>query len=466
MQLSNNIRYFRKERGLTQEQLAEALGVTASAVYKWEAGLSTPDINLIVGLADLFDTSVDVLLGYEVKDNKRAAAVTRLKDFVHRRDERGMDEADKLLIRYPNCFEIVYQSANLYGLFGFMRRERKLLLHSIELMERARLLIGQNTDPEISEFSINHCIAQAYLAIGENEKAVELYQSNNPQGIYNDFIGCILGKDCDRPDAAVPFTCPRRCFATVIAPALGTIAFGLWGFDIVVLVVTVCYTLSAAQECFILYRKTEQRPEQQKNWLIQFWDGIRYVTGQEDVLALFALVMALNFFVANAEEIINPGIIIQKYAISGALFGMTSSAAVVGTLAAGLFIFQNKWIDLQKNLKKLFLLNSALMVLIGVGALFMTSAPMAYFALFLFLEFLLGLVTSCVNVPLISSLQTRVPIDYQGRFFALLSFSSGLLIPLGITYTGFLASVVGADLAYIINNLCVIVIVLLCGTCI
>lgn len=150
MQLSSNIRSFRKERGLTQEQLAEALGVTASAVYKWEAGLSTPDINLIIELADLFDTSVDVLLGYEVKDNKRATAVARLKDLAYRRDERGLAEADKLLIRYPNCFEAVYQSADLYGLFGFMRQDRKLLLRSIELMERARLLLGQNTDPELA----------------------------------------------------------------------------------------------------------------------------------------------------------------------------------------------------------------------------------------------------------------------------------------------------------------------------
>ena len=42
MKLSENIRTFRKERSLTQEGLAEALGVTAGAVYKWEAGLSTP----------------------------------------------------------------------------------------------------------------------------------------------------------------------------------------------------------------------------------------------------------------------------------------------------------------------------------------------------------------------------------------------------------------------------------------
>ena len=43
MKLAENIRTFRKERSLTQEQLSEVLGVTAGAVYKWEAGLSVPD---------------------------------------------------------------------------------------------------------------------------------------------------------------------------------------------------------------------------------------------------------------------------------------------------------------------------------------------------------------------------------------------------------------------------------------
>ncbi len=64
MKLAENIRAFRKERSLTQEQLSEALGVTAGAVYKWEARLSIPDLELILEMADFFDTSVDVLLGY------------------------------------------------------------------------------------------------------------------------------------------------------------------------------------------------------------------------------------------------------------------------------------------------------------------------------------------------------------------------------------------------------------------
>lgn len=223
MQLSDNIRAFRKEHSLTQEQLAQALGVTAGAVYKWEAGLSTPDINLIMELADMFDTSVDVLLGYEVKNNKRGAAVKRLKDFLHRKDERGLAEADKLMIRYPNCFEIVYRSADLYWVFGFMRHDKKLLLRSIELMERACLLISQNTDPEISEVSINYSIAKAYSAIGEHEKAANLFKSNNPNGIHNDFIGYILGTSCDCPDEAIYYLSRAflRCISSLYRVVIG-----------------------------------------------------------------------------------------------------------------------------------------------------------------------------------------------------------------------------------------------------
>ena len=63
--LAENIRAFRKQRLLTQEQLAEVLGVTTGAVYKWEAKLSQPELSMLMELADFFDTSVDVLLGYE-----------------------------------------------------------------------------------------------------------------------------------------------------------------------------------------------------------------------------------------------------------------------------------------------------------------------------------------------------------------------------------------------------------------
>ena len=205
IKLSDNIRAFRKARSLTQEQLAEALGVTVGAVYKWEAKLSTPDINLIIELADLFDTSVDVLLGYEVKSNKQRATVTRLKELFHDKDKRGLTEADKALIRYPNCFDIVYQCAKLYGAFGLMSNDKELLQRCIELMERATLLIGQNTDAQISELSIHNDIAEAYFNMGEADKAIELLKSNNPCGINDALIGQSLASKCDPPDEAIPY---------------------------------------------------------------------------------------------------------------------------------------------------------------------------------------------------------------------------------------------------------------------
>ena len=79
MKLAENIRAFRKERRLTQEQLAEVLRVSVGAVYKWEAGLSQPELKMIMELADFFDTSVDALLGYEMKDTRLRATGDRLK---------------------------------------------------------------------------------------------------------------------------------------------------------------------------------------------------------------------------------------------------------------------------------------------------------------------------------------------------------------------------------------------------
>ena len=57
IKIAENIRNLRKAHALTQEQMAEALGVTVGAVYKWEAGLSMPEIKLIMEIADFFEIS-------------------------------------------------------------------------------------------------------------------------------------------------------------------------------------------------------------------------------------------------------------------------------------------------------------------------------------------------------------------------------------------------------------------------
>ncbi len=61
--LNDRLKSLRKEKGLTQSQLAEKLGVTQQAVAKWEAGLSAPEPHLLLPVADLFHVSADYLLG-------------------------------------------------------------------------------------------------------------------------------------------------------------------------------------------------------------------------------------------------------------------------------------------------------------------------------------------------------------------------------------------------------------------
>ena len=96
IRLSENIRSLRKEHKLTQEQLADALGVTVGAVYKWETGLSMPEIRLLMELADLFEVSVDSLLGYTMKSGNVQNRIERMVSFLAVKDyERAIAESEK-----------------------------------------------------------------------------------------------------------------------------------------------------------------------------------------------------------------------------------------------------------------------------------------------------------------------------------------------------------------------------------
>ena len=203
MELGNNIRNLRKQRGMTQEQLAQAMGVTVGAVYKWESGKCVPDIMLIMELADLFGVSVDVLLSYHLRENGRKELVQRLTAL--RREKAGQaarNEAEKALVRYPNSFDIVYESAELYSAVGIEKRDHGQLRRAIELYEHACRLIDQNTDGQISELSIRIDIAYMYAAINDTERALEILKENNPRRMNHAGIGYLLASSLSRPQEA------------------------------------------------------------------------------------------------------------------------------------------------------------------------------------------------------------------------------------------------------------------------
>lgn len=204
--ISENIRAMRKGCKLTQEQLAEALGVTVGAVSKWESALSIPDISTIIGLAEFFDTSVDVLLGYEsprggVEKTKESLRSMR----QHKQFPEGMREAEKALKKYPNLFDIVYECAMLYAVSGRERKSVKECRRAIELYEQALEMMGQNTNPNIGDIGIRREMANLYIAMGDAETGISILRKSNVRGINDAVIGYALASARHMPEEALPF---------------------------------------------------------------------------------------------------------------------------------------------------------------------------------------------------------------------------------------------------------------------
>lgn len=203
--LSENIRKYRKERGLTQEQLAEAMGITTGAVYKWESELSQPGLDMIVELADFFDVSVDVLIGYQIKDNSLNSTVDRLKNYFINKDIQGLNDAEKALKKYPNEFQIVYRSALLFDNFGLELSDKGLMKRALDLFEKSRLLLDQNSDSKIDENLIYKEMAMILSEMDKKEQAIELLMKHNAGGRFNDVIGVMLAENEKDVDRAMPY---------------------------------------------------------------------------------------------------------------------------------------------------------------------------------------------------------------------------------------------------------------------
>lgn len=71
MNIGKKIKFLRRQNDMTQEQLADLLGVSYQAVSKWETDVSSPDLSLIVPLARLFHVSTDVLFGVDGENARR-----------------------------------------------------------------------------------------------------------------------------------------------------------------------------------------------------------------------------------------------------------------------------------------------------------------------------------------------------------------------------------------------------------
>lgn len=203
--LGEKIRTLRKEAGFTQEQLAEALGVTTGAVYKWESGRATPELEMLVEIAEFFETSVDALLDYGWEKLSMGRAAGQISAYKNERNfEDGIRFAEQALQKYPNSFAVVYQSALLYFM-SMIHYRGKSAGRAIELFEKAIDLIDQNTDDAIGVITIQNEIASCYCYLDEMDKAIDILKKNNVCGLNDAKIGLFMSQDPERAEESLRY---------------------------------------------------------------------------------------------------------------------------------------------------------------------------------------------------------------------------------------------------------------------
>lgn len=164
--LPENIKKYRVLKDLTQEDVAEYLGITAQSVSKWERGESYPDITFLPALANLFETSVDLLIGMDTiraeetryNIHKKAVGYQRSGDY----DMAEKTYRDALLI-YPNKPGMILGLASTLALKGNTEE-------AIELMERG-LPLSIN---EKQKSTMRATLCFLYLKAGREDKANRL----------------------------------------------------------------------------------------------------------------------------------------------------------------------------------------------------------------------------------------------------------------------------------------------------
>lgn len=166
MYLSQNLRKYRIINNLSQEDVAEYLGITAQSVSKWERGESYPDITFLPALANIFETSIDLLIGMDTIRAEETRLNIHNKAVTYQRhgdyDAAEKTYRDALLI-YPNKPGMLLGLASTLALKGNVNE-------AIELMERG-LPLSIN---EKQKSTMRATLCFLYLRAGQEEKANRL----------------------------------------------------------------------------------------------------------------------------------------------------------------------------------------------------------------------------------------------------------------------------------------------------
>lgn len=188
--IGQRIKELRKKNDMTQERLADYLGVTDKAVSKWECGLTMPDLSLIVPLARVLNVSADELLSgkSEEVDKRRAEFDKHCDKWAEYNEEDNYKIALQAVSEYPRDYKyllwLAHTEMNVSHHSEYI--EDKSMTYSSEMLERAiehsNIVIEECTDSEIREKAIWNAMlcCKTMNRFDEALKYAEMFPDDEP----------------------------------------------------------------------------------------------------------------------------------------------------------------------------------------------------------------------------------------------------------------------------------------------
>ncbi|MDR3311214.1 MAG: helix-turn-helix domain-containing protein [Oscillospiraceae bacterium] len=177
MNISEKLRRMRRDRDLTQEDLADAFGVTYQAVSKWERGESFPDITLLPAIARYFGVTVDALLDDEDERRRKVAEISgeHRKICMEQNSDAAAEYLKTALCEFPDGWELWINYAQYRG--GSIRvncnrpiEEPEGLRDAIEVCNR---LLRHCVDDRLRHRA-NLILAESCKLLGDNDAALKI----------------------------------------------------------------------------------------------------------------------------------------------------------------------------------------------------------------------------------------------------------------------------------------------------
>lgn len=167
----------RKEKNVTQDELAGYIGISKASVSKWETGLSYPDIALLPLLAAYFNISIDELMDY--KPQMVSADIHKLyrrlcADFAAKPFDAVMEQCREIIKKYYSCFPLLFQMGALLLNHSMLAGEAQ---KSADIIQEAKQLFirvkNESDDVELTKMAL-HLEAACCISLGDANSVLDL----------------------------------------------------------------------------------------------------------------------------------------------------------------------------------------------------------------------------------------------------------------------------------------------------